>query len=152
MQTIDLPPLSYADAVALERVAEILEASARQMRDMARAQRARAKATDDRRKYRDRLKEAGFAIAHLLAQGMPLPDAISAVAAKFSVDHDRVSAAWDIYRRHARAHQRETRNRDILRKARLGWTDKEIAADVGLTRETVNRIVRQALTPGRPPR
>ncbi|WP_422363127.1 hypothetical protein [Pyruvatibacter mobilis] len=77
----------------------------------------------------------------LLAQGIMDGRAISLTATRLALPYDATVRQLRCGRKEARDRERATRNRRIMQRAVLGWTNQDIADAESLHRQTVARIV-----------
>lgn len=91
-------------------------------------------------------------VNELLAQGIMEGRAISLAATRLALPYDLTVRQLQRGRKEARDRQRDTRNRRIMQRAALGWTNQDIAEAEGLHRQTVARIVSVEKKRARPKR
>lgn len=115
---------STARARALETSAAILEAEADAMRRQAQALRARLIQKEVEKGRRVLWKK----VAAAMERGMSEDAAISYVAAGIPADASHVRYWWDWAHKNAAAYRLWNRDREIMRMARIGYTNKEIAS------------------------
>lgn len=92
-----------------------------------------------------RLNGIPLEIERDLAQGLDLARALDTAAGRHQVPLETVTLRWQLHQRPRRRMAKEKRNREILRLARRGWSNAELARHFGLAPSTVSRIVADAL-------
>lgn len=90
------------------------------------------------------LRGLGAVVAIMISQGRTFEEVAQALEAQ-GTPRETTLAYWHRHRKAQERLSRARRNRDILRMASLGWTDKRIGASVGLHAKSVSRIVQKEL-------
>lgn len=115
---------SSARVRALEASAAILEAEADAMRRQARTIAARV----EQKQLEKRRQNLWKKVAGLMECGHSEDQAINSVAAGIPADPDHVRFWWDWAHKNKAAYRIWNRDREIMRMARIGYTNKEIAS------------------------
>lgn len=103
-----------------------------------------AAANERRRRLRAANRQAAAAALSAVAAGLEPAAAITLIATRRQLDPERVAGWFQVEQKKAAGRMR-LRNVKIMRLARRGWRDAEIAAKYKLTSKHVNRIVRRML-------
>lgn len=120
------------EAARLERMADRSEALARR----ATAQRAR-RATPGMAVFKF--------IRWRLEDGFTEPDAIRMASLKHDMTYEKVQWIWDNAKAHDKRLKRFLRNMEIMRLARAGYQNGEIAERVGLHVGSISRIIQREI-------
>lgn len=120
------------EAARLERMADRTEALARR----AKAQKAR----------RETPGKPVFAFVQmLLGDGFTEGDALRMAANKHDMAYDKVQWIWEQAKAHDKALKRFLRNMEIMRLARAGYPNTDIAARLGLHPGSISRILQREI-------
>lgn len=84
-------------------------------------------------------------VQQMMADGMTEGDAVRHAALKHGLIESRVSAIWENALVHDGLVKKWARNREIMRLARAGLQNTEIAAEVGLHPVSISRIIQREL-------
>ena len=129
-----LPPTGKAD------LADYLEKLASTMRDQAQAELKRAQSRDANRRRRSKISGARDMLKGYLWQGIDPARAALMVEQQTGIEapalHKMIFAMNDEI-------QRAKRNRQIMQKAALGWTNAALAEHFGLAEKSIARIIAQ---------
>lgn len=146
----DQPPADYSPE-QIEDLANTISAMAGQMRDQAKRQRernaARADGKERSRAMRAGTEKARRAIeAEILAHGPPSAELL----AELKESTGASGAAWSAACARALGRRglitRFTRDREIMARARRGQSNQEIAAALGLHRNTISAAIRRGIS------
>jgi DNA-binding NarL/FixJ family response regulator len=134
------------DAATLRHTAEQLRLQARKFEDEAKAiDRKNNRASNAEKKMLDIAATANM-VERLIATGTSKADAIRATAQASSYPEKTISAHFERRAVFKLKAGREARNLEIMRLARRGWTNADIAARTGLQNaSSVSRIIQTAL-------
>lgn len=129
-----LPPTGKTE------LANFLESFAQTLRDQAASEQRLATAKEANRRRRANVASARDMIKAYLWQGIDAHRAVTMAEQQTGIDADILhkltsSIADEI--------QRERRNRSIMQKAALGWTNAALADHFGLADKSVARIISQ---------
>lgn len=80
-------------------------------------------------------------VSEIMGEGVTEARAISLTAKRLALPYDITVRALKKGRKLERAKARERRNRRIMQRAALGWTNQDIADAEGMHRQSVARIV-----------
>lgn len=105
---------------------------------------ADARALTARRERTRRARDAALAAARAVERGAAPLAAAEEIAAARGLDAVQVRAWLEIERKKARGRAR-LRNRQMMRLAARGWSDREIGRKFKLHPKSVNRILRRML-------
>lgn len=119
-------------------LADYLETLAQELRLSADLERKRENETARVRKHRGRVKSARDMLKGYLWQGLDAGRAILTVEQQTGINPDTLHA-WAM--KDAPAVARDKRNRAIMQKVALGWTNAQLAAHFGLSEKYVARLI-----------
>lgn len=126
----------------LMKMARVLEKMAQELRREAMAV---DKSNGDADRFRANSERWPADYAELIETGSSPETAILQIAIRDAAPVD--SVAWHVRQaaKEDRQNEIEARNREILRLARTGWTNKELGKKFGLHHITVSRIITRAM-------
>nr|BDD44521.1 hypothetical protein 20 [Moraxellaceae bacterium] len=119
-------------------LADYLESLAQSLRMSAQEQARKSDARDRARRHRARIKDAREVLRAYLRQGLDAARAVQVAEQQTGLEPETLHA-WAMT--DAPAIAREKRNRAIMQKVALGWTNAEIADHYGLAEKYVQRII-----------
>lgn len=91
------------------------------------------------------IKEASIAFLALIEDGISTQDALTTVTDKYCLEPTAVKMTASLYRAKFKKIQTVERNRRIMHLYQKALTQDEIAAEMGLCRKTVQRVIREFL-------
>lgn len=141
--------LEQLDLDALQAVSNYFQAEARRAkvkaRDRAESLKARAGNKKAIRTAQEEMDALARVVEGYIAAGRSRRQAILAAAALFGLKSDHVTYALVQWRKRKLALARFRRDREILRRAAKGWTDKRLSEAFGLSARSISKIIRNAL-------
>ena len=133
-----------ADPTALDSLAEYYEVLSAETRTAAarkRADAARYAAGEARTNARGRAVLYAVELLAGYLQSMNYQGALAAAVQLSGIDATTIEWHWRTRMKNRDAIERFKRDRRIMQLARSGWTDAEIATEIGLSTRQVNRVV-----------
>lgn len=127
-----------------EKLATELEREARSFRQKADQERARS----DHTRQMNAWREVAMCVRQLTLQGDTFDAALQEAARQFQMPPETVEAYVDKERKEEKFAAQWWRDREIMRLAYTGMTNKEIGAHMGLTKDWISKRIQHRLREG----
>lgn len=137
------PLIADADPAHLRTLARELRREADEIEARAKRIEADAREREDRARRHHRRQEALQELRDIHAAGGEPSAHIARVAAKHDLTPEQLAVGFSVDKRRQTAAERAERDREIARLARLGHSNKLIAAELGVSTATVERALRR---------